>query len=209
MTEQMLVEEAQLGNEEAFSQLVAANQHKVYAMTLRMTGNPEDAADLAQEAFLKAWKNLGSFQGGSAFSTWLYRLTSNLCIDFLRKEKRKKSFGDSVSIDAERAEGHSLELADHRLTPEDELERQELRQAISRNLQRLSAEHRQVLTLREMGGLSYEEIAAGLSISEGTVKSRIARARLALRRLLLEDGNFSPSETSNQAECSGKGGVPQ
>jgi RNA polymerase sigma factor (sigma-70 family) len=209
MTEQTLVEQAQAGDEEAFARLVTTNQHKVYAMTLRMTGNPEDAADLAQEAFLRAWRYLGSFQGDSSFSTWLYRLVSNLCIDFIRKEKRKKAWGDCLSMDQEWGEGQRLELTDHRLGPEQETEQKELQEAISRNLNKLTEDHRQILTLRELGGLSYEEIAHALSVSEGTVKSRIARARLALRRLLLEDGNFSFPETSKELEKSGKEGEPK
>ncbi|MBP1736647.1 MAG: polymerase subunit sigma [Oscillospiraceae bacterium] len=208
MTEQALVEQARLGDEEAFSRLIAAHQRMVYAIALRMTGNPEDAADLSQEAFLRAWKSLGGFQGESAFSTWLYRLTSNVCIDFIRKEKRRKAM-DIASLDQEPEEGRRTELTDNRLLPEQELERSELREAIARNLEKLPEDYRRILTLRELGGLSYEEIARSLSLNEGTVKSRIARARLALRRLLLNDGNFSAAETSKELELSGTGGVPK
>lgn len=203
MTEQELVARAQRGDQEAFARLVEANQNKIYTLALRLTGHPEDAADLAQEAFLRAWRSLPSFQGGSSFSTWLYRLASNLCIDFLRREKRRKSAA-AVSLDDEEENAPPLEVPDHRFTPESELERRELRAAVARGLSQLSDDHRQVLVLRELDGLSYAEIAGRLELEEGTVKSRIARARLALRNILLADGNFSPPVSSMNTKPNGK-----
>ncbi len=195
MTELELVARAKQGDQDAFSQLVEINQNKIYSLTLRMTGNPEDGADLAQEAFLRAWRTLPSFQEESSFSTWLYRLASNLCIDFLRKEKRRKTAINSTSLDDEE-NAVSTEVPDHRFTPENELERKELRRSVSQALLKLSDDHRQVLILRELDGLSYSEISDRLNLEEGTVKSRIARARLSLRNILLEDGNFSPPASS-------------
>lgn len=203
MTEQELVARAQRGDQEAFARLVEADQNKIYTLALRLTGHPEDAADLAQEAFLRAWRSLPSFQGDSSFSTWLYRLASNLCIDFLRREKRRKSAA-AVSLDDEEENAPPLEVPDHRFTPESELERRELRAAVARGLSQLSDDHRQVLVLRELDGLSYAEIAARLELEEGTVKSRIARARLALRNILLADGNFSPPVSSMNTKPNGK-----
>ena len=176
--EQALVQQARQGDEGAFAALVEQNQGRIYHLALRMTGNPDDAAELCQEAFLNAWKGLGKFQGESSFSTWLYRLTSNVCIDFLRREKRRSTLSMTVSLDDE------------------EGARQELRDTLRAGLRALSEEHRQVLILRELEGLSYGEIAALLGVEEGTVKSRIARARLALRKYLLEQGNFFGSPSS-------------
>lgn len=194
-----LTARARAGDRDAFAQLVEANQHKVYTLTLRMTGNPDDAAELAQEAFLRAWKGLPRFQGESSFSTWLYRLASNVCIDFLRQEKRRRAAGLASADD------EALAAApDPRLTPEGELERRELRRAVERGLGRLAPEHRQILVLREIEGLSYAEMADVLELEAGTVKSRLARARLALRKILLSDGNFSAPETSEQTETIGK-----
>lgn len=195
MTEQELVSRAKQGDQDAFSKLVEANQNKIYTLALRMTGNPEDGADLAQEAFLRAWRSLPSFQGESSFSTWLYRLTSNLCIDFLRREKRRKAAASVTSLDDEDSAAPT-DVPDHRFSPESELERKELRTAVGQALLKLSDEHRQVLVLRELEGLAYTEIAERLGLEDGTVKSRIARARLALRNILLADGNFSPPVSS-------------
>ncbi len=204
MTEQELVALAKQGNQDAFAQLVQANQNKIYSLALRMTGNPEDGADLAQEAFLKAWRSLPTFQEESSFSTWLYRLASNLCIDFLRKERRRKAAVTTISLDDDEDDSPPMEVADHRFTPETEVERRELRAAMSRALHSLSDEHRQILILREVEGLSYTEIAEALELEEGTVKSRIARARISLRNILQKDGNFSPLVSSNHSETKGK-----
>ena len=195
MTEQELVHSAQKGDTSAFGQLVEAHQSKIYSLCYRMTGNAEDAADLTQEVFLSAWRSLGSFQSQAAFSTWLYRLTSNACIDFLRKEKRRSAL--SLTTEGEEEEGRELEVADQRFSPERELEKKEARRAVREGLAALSPEHRQVLVLREMEGLSYTEMAHLLDLEEGTVKSRLARARLALKDFLQKSGNFFVSEPSN------------
>ena len=204
MTDQELVALAKQGDQDAFAQLVEANQNKIYSLALRMTGNPEDGADLAQEAFLKAWRSLPTFQEESSFSTWLYRLTINLCIDFLRKEKRRKAAVTTISLDDDEDESPPVEVPDQRFTPETEVEHRELRAAMSRALHSLSDEHRQILILREVEGLSYTEIAGLLELEEGTVKSRIARARISLRNILQKDGNFSPPPSSNHSETNRK-----
>ena len=195
MTEQELVTRAKAGDSDAFGQLMEQNQNRIYSLALRMVGNPEDAADLTQDAFLSAWRNLEGFQGEASFSTWLYRLTSNACIDFLRKEKRKRAAGTVLYLD-DTEEGASLDLPDYDADPHKQLEQSEVRQGITDCMDALSEEHRKVLSLREISGLSYTEIADILGLEEGTVKSRIARARLALRKKLLETGNFSPGHSS-------------
>ena len=188
MTDQELAARARAGDQDAFERLVLDNQNKVYSLAVRLVGDREEAADLAQEAFLKAWQNLSSFQGESSFSTWLYRLASNACIDFLRKGKRRQSLSMTVSLDDE--EAGWAEPADWEQDPHRMLEQSERGRALARGLERLPEYQRRPLVLRELSGLSYQEIAQALDLDLGTVKSRIARARLALRKILLEDGNF-------------------
>ena len=194
-TESELVQRARQGDEGAFAALVEQNQSRIFNLALRMTGNPDDAAELAQEALINAWKGLSKFQGGSSFATWLYRLTSNACIDFLRREKRRSGLSMTVSLDEDEEE-RQVELPDLRYSPEVEAERRELHAAIREGLETLSEEHRKVLVLRELDGLSYAQIGQILGLEEGTVKSRIARARVALRKYLVSTGNFSPPPSS-------------
>ena len=197
MTEQELVQRARKGDELAFEQLVTDNEKRIYNLCCRLTGNPDDGAELAQEAFLNAWRGLEKFHGESSFATWLYRLASNACIDFLRKEKRRRSLSMTLSLDDEE-EGRQAELPDQRFAPEERLEQAENRRAIAQALEEVSPEHRQVLVMREINGLSYAEIGQVLGLEEGTVKSRIARARNALRKVLTEQGNFFSERSSRK-----------
>ena len=167
------------------------NQNRIYSLALRLMGDREEAADLAQEAFLKAWQGLPTFQGESSFSTWLYRLTTNVCIDSLRRNKRRQEVEPAVSLDDE--DSGWAEPADWEGDPQRLLERAELSRAVERGLEALPDHFRQVLVLRELSGLSYQEIGTAMELDLGTVKSRIARARLALRKILLADGNFFDS----------------
>lgn len=196
-----LVRAAAKGDEEAFAQLVRLHENKVYHLALRMCGNPEDATDVAQEAFLAAWRGLPNFRGEAGFSTWLYRLVNNAAIDHLRKTKKQR--GD-VSLDDE--ESH-VDTPDTGPGPQEAAESGELRQAVAEGLNRLGEDHRQVLVLREVQQLSYEEIAGVLGLDLGTVKSRLSRARNALRKILLESGNLSGYLPSNKAEMKKKGGA--
>jgi len=199
MLEEHWVERAKKGSRDAFARLLQKYEKPVYHHALRMVGSPEDAADLTQEVFLKVWLGLPAFQGESSFSTWLYRLTGNACIDFLRREKKRR--GDASLDDGER--DLASHLPDPAAGPQREAEREELQKGVREGLLRLSQDHREVLVLREIDGLSYEEIGQVLNLNPGTVKSRIARARQALAKILRENGNLSgylPSDHSEHNE---------
>ena len=193
-----LIRAAANGDQEAFGQLVEQHQNQVYNLCLRMAGSREDAADLAQEAFIKAWKGLPYFQFGSSFSTWLYRLTSNVCIDFLRAKKRRG--GVSITFLDDKDAEKQMDLPDPAAGPEDLAIQVESREKMAQAMNDLAVEYRQVLTLRVVQELSYSEIAELLDIKEGTVKSRIARAREQLRKKLAADGNKIPCPSSNLDE---------
>ena len=197
--EQQLVSAARQGDMEAFEALIHRYEKRVFALTVRMCGNPEDAAEAAQEAFLAAWQGLAFFRGDSSFSTWLYRLASNACVDLLRREGRHRAAA-GPSLDDEEL---NLDVPDGALSPQEAAERQELREEIERGLAALSPEHREVLILREIHQLRYDEIAQALDMDVGTVKSRISRARKQLRKFLLGTGNFSPPPASKGTEKEG------
>ena len=180
MVEEQCVAQARGGDASAFEELVRMYEAPVYRLALRMCG--ESAADdVTQEAFLAAWRALPDFRGDCRFSTWLYRLTTNAGIDWLRREKRYRSTDDVTE----------LELPDDAPSPQEQAEQSETQSAVRRALSRLSEEHRQVLLLRYMQELDYSEIAAALAVSEGTVKSRISRAKTRLKEILSGAGNLS------------------
>lgn len=193
--EKKLLKKAAAGSAEAFEQLVLTYQTPIFNLCLRMTGNPEDAADMTQESFLKAWRSLEGFHFESAFSTWLYRLTSNTCLDFLRSVKRRKQF--SLTMEDADGETQLLDLPDPAPTPEASLLSAEESALLAAAMRQLDPEQQRILTLRVVNDLSYTEIAAVLDIKEGTVKSRLARARENLRKKLLQSGNKTESKSSN------------
>jgi len=176
------------GDKNAFEGLVMANQKNVYNLALKMTRNEDDALDLSQEAFVKAFRQLGNFRRDSRFSVWLYRLTYNLCIDFLRKKPKAQTV--SLSYEDESGETAPIEIPDLRNLPEDNALRNEMRKNITDSINELPQKHREMVTMREVTGMSYEEIASTLNINVGTVKSRLARARLKLIEILKEKGTF-------------------
>ena len=188
------------GNVNDFEKLVTAYEKNVYNIALRMVGDPDDAADMTQETFIKAYRALSGFRGDSKFSSWLYRIASNVCLDFLRSRSRHPQVSLSTVDEDDRA---TFELPDMRQNPEEQLMKKLGMEAVRRGLEQLPEQQRQILVLRELGGLSYAELAQTLGLEEGTVKSRIFRARKRLCALLLCDGNIS----DGAASVSGKGGA--
>jgi RNA polymerase sigma-70 factor (ECF subfamily) len=197
--EEKWIDAARQGDQEAFGRLVRRYEKRVLALTLRMCKNPADGEEAAQEAFLAAWQGLRFFRGESSFSTWLYRLASNACVDLLRRESRHKAAAGPSLND----EDFNLDLADDTPSPHALAERAELRDQIEAGLSTLPPDYRQVLVLREMHQLSYDEIAQTLDLDLGTVKSRISRGRKQLRKFLLNTGNFSEPDASKEPEKEG------
>ncbi|MGH7865796.1 MAG: sigma-70 family RNA polymerase sigma factor [Candidatus Binataceae bacterium] len=176
--ESALIERAKRGDTEAFAVLVERYQRRVVGVALAVVHNQDDAVELAQEAFVRAFENLKKFESRSSFSTWLYRIAANISIDFRRREGRHVVLrGDDAEAEISRiasAEGDSYRAA----------ERNELGRRIQRALQELTPEHRAVILLREVEGLSYDEISDVLQVPRGTVMSRLHYARGRLRAIL-------------------------
>lgn len=197
MQDELLIRRAQSGDSDAFEQLLLQHQKSVYNLCLRMTGNADDALDLSQEAFLRAWRALGQYQFDAAFSTWLYRLTSNLCIDFLRRQKRQQHV--SLTISDEDGAGEEFAVPDPAPGPEEQALHADAQSAVARAMAALPDDWRIVMQLRVVEQLSYEQIAQILDVKAGTVKSRLARARMQLRKIL-KDGNFFDAGSSERMQ---------
>jgi RNA polymerase sigma-70 factor, ECF subfamily len=188
--DQVLVDRFKNGDQAAFDEMVSRYWDRIYAMVNQLLRNSEDAEEVTQDAFIRAHRGLVNFRGDSAFSTWLYQIATNLARNrywYWWRRKRDKS----VSFDAPVSSDNSTTLADlipaEVETPDDITVTQEFVSRIGQGMEKLSAKHREILTLRNIKNLSYEEIADILGISVGTVKSRIARARESLRAKLGED----------------------
>jgi len=170
-----LVQRLRRGDPRAFEDLVIAHQHRVFGVALRMLGNRAEAEDLAQEVFLRVHRAIGEFRGEAKLSTWLYAIASRLCLNRLTSgEQRIARHGDeALSRVASAAQG-----------PAEEAERSELETALHRAIGELGEDRRIVVVLRDLEGLSYEEIAEALELELGTVRSRLHRARMDLREKL-------------------------
>jgi RNA polymerase sigma-70 factor (ECF subfamily) len=183
--DRQLVDAAKRGDVGAFRELVIRHQRRAYAVALGMVHDPDDARDVCQEAFLKVHKNLATFEGEAQFFTWLYRIVMNLCIDHLRKKR-----GQQVEFDETQAQGDGDEggIAPVRtgFDPARALADKELRGQILRALDKLSPAHRAVLVMREVDGLSYQEMADTMKCSIGTIMSRLFHARKKMQTLLIE-----------------------
>jgi RNA polymerase sigma-70 factor (ECF subfamily) len=185
-----IVRKVLAGDVNAFEQLVIENQKSVYNLALKIMKNESDALDVSQDVFLKAYTNLENFRGDSRFSVWLYRLAYNACIDASRKSKTGMNV--SLTVQDEDSESAELDLADTKPLPEEETERRETQREVQAAIQELPEEQRRIIVMREFSDMAYEDIAASLGISVGTVKSRLSRARKNLAKILIQNGTISP-----------------
>ncbi len=176
-----LVARAQAGDQRAFELLVRKYQHKIIQLVSRLVGDG-DAPDVAQETFIRAWRAMKGFQGNSAFYTWLYRIGINTAKNHLVSRNRRSGDKDIDIADAE-LYGHTEQLSDN-ATPEAQALTEEIKQKVGEAINKLPPDLRQAITLRELEGLSYEEIAEAMSCPIGTVRSRIFRAREAIDLVL-------------------------
>jgi len=176
------------GDEDAFEKLVRKYERLVSTCVFSVIGNsPEDVCDVSQEVFLKVYRSLASFKGDSEFSTWLYRVAKNCALDFARKKK-----SPTVSLDSSGEEGEGFDVPDTSLkaNPEKSALENEKSVILRKAIDSLSDEHREVIILRHINDYSYEQIASALSLETGTVKSRISRAREALKKILEKENYF-------------------
>ena len=183
MNEQALIHDAQQGNLDAFNTLVLHYQDSVFNAALRILGDEDQAADAAQEAFISAFKSIASFRGGS-FKAWLMRTVTNACYDELRRQKRRPT----TPLEPDADDGDEMDsprwLADPNMTPDQQAEAQEVEHAIQHCLNNLPLEFKTVVVMADLQGMDYTEVAAAIRVPLGTIKSRLARARLRLRECL-------------------------
>ncbi len=180
-----LVKQAQAGNTEAFDQLVSRYRTRVFGMIYNMVHNEQDAWDLAQDSFLKAWKSIARFRGQSSFYTWIYRIVMNVTIDSLRKKQVRgggAEFDDAIQLKEIDPASRTVPHAD--ALPHERMEHKEIRSRIEAAIAQLSPEHRAVILMKEIEDMQYHEIAESLGCSIGTVMSRLFYARKKLQNLL-------------------------
>jgi RNA polymerase sigma-70 factor, ECF subfamily len=183
--EKKLIEKAKNGNSDAFGQLIYQYEQKIYAIAFKVFKNEADAFDVAQEICIKLYQKLDQFRFESAFSTWLYRIATNTAIDEYRRQKRKQTHESSYDepIDSEN-ESMAIQIQDTSDTPEEAYLRKEKIKYVWDALQELTNDHKEIIILKDIEQKSYEEIGIQLSLSIGTVKSRLARARSSLKKEL-------------------------
>lgn len=183
--EQKFIKKCVNGDLKAFDELIEKYEKTAYNIAFRMLKNPEDAMDVSQEAFIKVFKSIKTFNFESAFSTWLYRIVTNTCLDFLRKRNTNVySIDNPIHTDEGEIE---RDIPDESDTPEELLEKKLTKELVNNSISKLDENHRVVIILRDIQGFSYEEISKIIDCSIGTVKSRINRARKNLKDIIVKD----------------------
>jgi RNA polymerase sigma-70 factor (ECF subfamily) len=185
-----LIALAKKGDSDAFKKLVMMNERRFLNLAYSLNRNPDVAREIVQESLLKAWKNIGSFKGQSSFYTWVYRIISNMTIDYSRKRyrQRERAVGEAEVLDAglQKSSGQGGIPMGNVVSPDKSYESMELGKHLRKAINSLSHEHREVILLREVEGLSYAEISEAVGCSRGTVMSRLHHARKKLQNFLKE-----------------------
>ncbi len=198
LSDEQIIERFKSGDYTVFEELVQKYETKVYTVAYRFMGNHADACDLAQEAFIKIYQALHRFRGDSSLMTWIYHITANVCRDELRRRQRKQTISLDEGYNDNEQMSPILHIASDAPGPEELMESHELRDQVQQCLNMLSDEHRLILVMREIQGMSYDEIAQSLDCSLGTVKSRLNRARTAFKekmKLALEHSSSQHRQT--------------
>jgi RNA polymerase sigma-70 factor (ECF subfamily) len=180
-----LIEQARSGDEQAFRQLVVRHQRRAFAIAMGLVRDENDAREVVQEAFLRVWRGLHAFHGSSSFFTWLYRIVTNLSIDLMRKPSRREAELDEGRRIVDETQIPLLSAVDG-ADPTDAVRRREIQQRIEAALAQLPPYHRGVILMREIEGMSYEQMAQAMRVSKGTIMSRLFRARQKLQRALAD-----------------------
>lgn len=186
-TEAEIIEKVVSGDSDAFEALVTKYEKQIYAMGMRYTGNQQDAMDITQEVFLRVFRFIKNFNAQSSFSTWIYRITVNVCKDILAKKRRIQE----LPLDGESEDGeYTIDIEDFSYSPEAVMQSHQLRDSIASAIAKLPEKYRNIIIMRELNDMSYEDIGRVLDIEQGTVKSRISRGREKLRLIIQNEGNI-------------------
>ena len=194
MTDEELVEKVKKGDADVYEKIIQKYQSKVFGLIYNMTKNQNDIEDLAQEVFIKIYKNLGKFKGESSLYTWIYKITVNLCLDEMKKRKNVIYLDEKIEVDDGEV---NRELPSEEKSQEKLYEEKELQEKLHNCINKLPEKQRVMIVLRDIKGFSYEEISKITDVKLGTVKSQINRARIKLKELLDEEGTFLEYIESN------------
>ena len=185
--EDEIIKKAQDGPVDAFERIVELYQNKVYSLVCHMMKNQNEVEDIAQEVFIKIYKNINKFQGKSSFYTWIYKITANTCLDELKKKKKVIYLDEKIKTEDGEID---VEIASDDKGQDQLYEEKEFQEKIKYYINKLEPKQKMMIVLRDIKGFSYEEISEITGQKLGTVKSQINRARLKLRKLLEKDGTF-------------------
>lgn len=197
--EELLLQQSRDGDIASFEALVEPYQRYIYNIAYRMVGNEEDAKDMAQDALIKVYKNIGKFEGKSKFTTWIYRITVNVCQDALRRKKHVVSLDEAIETKDSEVK---MQVAGDEYEPEKVLEQNEVKRLVHDGLNRLPEKYKTLLILRELQGLSYQEISECLELPIGTVRSRLSRSKEALKKEILALSNINSNRKEGYDEVS-------
>ena len=194
VNDEELVDRVKSGDIDAFEEIIAKYEKRVFGLIYNMLKNDNDIEDIAQDIFIKVYKNIDKFHGNSSLYTWIYRIATNMCLDYMKKKKNVIYIDEKVQLDDGEVE---LQLPSDEKLQEELYEEKEMKQKLNKAIDKLPDKQKAMIILRDIKGLSYEEISEVLEIKLGTVKSQINRARLKLKEILEKDGTFLDYVESN------------